>query len=228
VVLGGVLAMAGVWFLSEGDEPPTSGVRPAGAPETTAGSASGDTATTTIDVEALSSTDVFVVAPGSGGVTGVGDLHTYTVEVEQGVPVDPRTFAAEVEAILDDPRGWTAAGDVALQRVGSDAAPMFRVRLATPSTTDAHCAPLLTEGEVSCRNGEDVMINVVRWLAGAAPSKLPLAQYRQYVISHEVGHALGHEHEGCPGRGAIAPVMLQQTEGLQGCTPNPWPVPDAG
>jgi hypothetical protein len=114
---------------------------------------------------------------------------------------------------------------VALQRVGPDAVPRFRIRLATPPTTDAHCAPLRTEGEVSCRNGEDVMINVVRWLAGAAPSKLPLEQYRQYVISHEVGHALGEEHVACPGPGETAPVMLQQTEGLDGCAPNPWPYP---
>jgi hypothetical protein len=168
---------------------------------------------------------VFDVAPGTGAVTGGGDLSTYAVEVEQGIPVDLVAFAGLVERVLGDPRGWTAAGDVALQRIGPEAEPTFRVRLATPATTDAHCAPLDTYGELSCRNGAEVMVNLRRWVEGAPASRLSLARYRAYVISHEVGHALGHDHVDCPGAGQVAPVMLQQTLGLGGCTPNPWPFP---
>lgn len=183
------------------------------------------TTTTTIDARAIVPTDRFVPAQGPGTVVGTGTPFTYTVEVEDGVPIDPGVFADQVEDILSDPRGWTADGRVALQRVGPDQAPTFRVRLATPRTTDVRCAPLPTNGLFSCRNGEDVMINLLRWVEGAEPSGLSLVDYRRYLISHEVGHALGHEHVGCPGAGQPAPVMLQQTKGLQGCDPNPWPFP---
>jgi hypothetical protein len=183
------------------------------------------TATSTVDVAAIAPTDRFVPATGRSVVAGTGPLRTYVVEVEEGLPVEAAQLAEAVDATLADPRGWTARGDVSLQRVGPEDAPSFRVRLATPGTVDAHCAPLRTDGIFSCRQGSDVMINARRWFEGAAESQLSVADYRHYVISHEVGHALGHGHVDCPAPGAVAPVMMQQTKGLDGCDANPWPYP---
>ena len=162
----------------------------------------------------------YTVAPGTSAPAGTGgELVQYRVEVEDVVGISPVEFAAAVDAVTADPRGWTQAGTRRLQRTDTAS---LRIVLASPSTADRLCAPLNTAGKYSCRNGNDVVINADRWTAGV-PHFQPLDQYRIYVINHELGHALGHPHEPCPGNGQVAPVMLQQTIGLDGCTPNPWP-----
>lgn len=79
----------------------------------------------------------------------------------------------------------------------------------------------------SCRNGRNVVINEERWL-GASPAWNEaggsLSDYRQMVVNHETGHWLGFGHSQCGAPGAAAPVMEQQSMGLQGCAANPWPL----
>ena len=95
--------------------------------------------------------------------------------------------------------------------------------IVTPKTTDRLCAPYLTRGEVSCQNGNRVVLNAKRWLLGADSYGSDLTNYRRYLVNHEFGHALGKHHVDCPGPGKLAPVMMQQTKGLGGCRKNPWP-----
>ena len=168
-------------------------------------------------------TGSFTVAAGESAQLGSGRLVRYTVEVESGLPYGAAGFALAVDTTLADPRSWIGGGEYAFQRTDGDGD--VRVLLASPATTDQLCAPLRTRGEVSCRNGELVVINARRWAYGIEAYGDDPTAYRQYVVNHEMGHAIGFGHVGCSGPGEAAPVMLQQTYGLQGCHPNPWPYP---
>lgn len=144
----------------------------------------------------------------------------YTVQVERGLPQDRDRFARDVARVLGAERGWRSDGWSFTQ---VRERPDFTVLLASPDTVDRLCAPLLTRGEVSCRSGDRVVLNVKRWVRGVTYYGDDLRGYRTYLVNHEVGHALGKFHVGCPTPGAKAPVMLQQSKGLQGCVKNPWP-----
>jgi hypothetical protein len=182
------------------------------------------TTTTTEPSQAgVASTGEFRVVAGTTQAVGTGRLVTYRVELETGLTLSDASVAAVVDATLADARSWTAPGDVSLQRVDRDAAVV--IRLATPATVDALCRPLRTNGIFSCHRNGSVNLNVVRWQQGAEGWALPMSEYRSYMVNHEFGHALGHGHTGCPGAGEVAPVMMQQTKGLDGCTPNAWPYP---
>jgi Protein of unknown function (DUF3152) len=162
----------------------------------------------------------FTVVPGPAAPPAAPMLVRYTVEVEQGLTLTPAGVAEFVDATLADKRSWGAAGHT-FRRTASDGD--LRILLATPGTVDRLCAPLDTQGEVSCRNQGLVVLNARRWLLGAPAYGPDVLNYRRYVVNHEVGHFLGHGHVRCPGPGRYAPVMLQQTLGLDGCRPNPWP-----
>ncbi|WP_367324714.1 DUF3152 domain-containing protein [Streptomyces sp. HUAS ZL42] len=166
----------------------------------------------------------FVTASGGSGKVGTGKTLRYRVEVEKGLALSATEVAEEVERILADPRGWTADGTSAFQRV-SGGATDFVVRVATPGTVDKICGRqgLDTGGEYNCSVSENVMVNLRRWLLATKVYARDVPSYRALIINHEVGHFLGHGHVGCPGAGKPAPAMMQQIKGMNGCVPNVWP-----
>lgn len=157
-----------------------------------------------------------------------GPLRRYRVEVEEGAGQDADEFAGTVDAVLGDHRSWIASGDLRVRRVAGTPAADFTIYLATPATSERMCAEggLRTERYTSCRLPGRVIINLARWMEAVPDYGAPLEVYRTYVINHEVGHEFGEPHQACPGPGAPAPVMQQQTYGLDGCVANAWPYID--
>jgi hypothetical protein len=193
--------------LTEFDASLPTGQLPVGAPFTEAG------------------TKAWRIVPGTTPKVGEGTARTftYTVEIEDGVDTSSfggdDDFARMVTETLDNPKSWTHNPQFAFQRVdASDAKPDFRVSLTSPATVREGCGYAI-QLESSCYNpiyGPDaeprVFINLARWERGAKPFQGDIGSYRQYLINHEVGHAIGYtSHEPCDRNGALAPIMMQQT-----------------
>jgi hypothetical protein len=152
-----------------------------------------------------------------------GALRRYDVRVEKGLALDPDQTATTIAKVLNDERSWRGSGRWRFQLVSAGQRADLHIYLVTPGTTDRLCAPLLTRGEVSCQAGNKVVLNAKRWMFGVKYYGDDLKNYRRYLVNHEVGHSLGYNHVRCPGPGRPAPVMMQQTKGLEGCRKNPWP-----
>ncbi|AOS61788.1 DUF3152 domain-containing protein [Actinoalloteichus hymeniacidonis] len=193
------------------------------------------------------------VLPGTTEMLGVatGDTYDYTVEVEDGlnVPVDEDGFSTMVQDTLSDERSWIGNGHPDVQNIGirrvdetSGVVPDFRVILVSQSLAEERCSGGV-EYEASCRIEEMVYLNAARWVRGARDFQGETTRYRQYLINHEVGHALGRrQHVPCAVDGDPAPIMMQQSWSLSNdvlaqlspqayvadgkvCEPNGWPAP---
>lgn len=165
--------------------------------------------------------------------TASGRVVRYALQIEDGIPVDRAEFARTVHDILLDPRGWQTLDHVKFvnltaAQMAAGQRPDVRIMLATPATVDTLCAPLQTKGRVSCHNGPNTVLNLMRWQTAVPWYGTDIARYRIYQVNHEVGHAIGHGHQHCPKPGAPAPVMVQQTLSLEGCAPNTWPTVTKG
>ena len=133
---------------------------------------------------------------------------------------------AVVRSTLLDARGWQQAGFEF--RIDERGAP-YVVVLAEADEVDALCLPYDTAGLYSYQNGPVVALNADRWRTATPEWTGDLATYRQMLVNHEVGHLIGRHHPPepqCPEPGRPALVMAQQSTELDGCLPNPWPLPE--
>ena len=138
---------------------------------------------------------------------------------------DPATkdFEEVVKETLSDPRGWERAGFSLVHRSRT----RFRVVLAEGEVVDRLCLPYKTYGTYSCQNGPIVALNADRWRTATPKWTGTLEGYKRMLVNHEFGHLLGQHHPEvqCPEPGREAPIMAQQSTELNGCLPNPWPLP---
>lgn len=182
----------------------------------------------------LTGSGKFETVAGTAKAPGKGQKYRYRIDVEYGLGLDSALFAQAVQKTLNDDRSWAHDGDMTFERI-STGKPDFVITLASPGTTGEWCEKSgldTLEDNVSCDSAatERVMINAYRWAQGSStfgPDKL--FAYRQMLINHEVGHRLGHNHVSCGTKGALAPVMQQQTKSLDlngiTCLPNAWVYP---
>lgn len=220
--------------------PPVTTSTPA-APTTTVTSTTTSTTTTTTTTtttipETTTTTETTIpvnpqalsIAEGTHGLASARNVHVYRVEVEAATGFDPEEVARFVDETLFDDRSWTADGAVSFFRTDGDVPENgSRIIFASPDTVDFLCHPLDTAGYFSCRNGQNVVLNAERWVNAVPDWATSLTEYRQYLVNHEVGHALGQGHVDCPRPGFPAPVMMQQSKTIGECAPNSWPFPDA-
>lgn len=147
-------------------------------------------------------------------------VFNYSIETRGAVSTDIEDFAMKVSESLSDSRGWSQIATFQRSKSGE-----FTIVLSQASLLPSFSSACSSQW--SCRSGNYVIINEARWL-GASPSWNSgggsLRDYQHMVVNHEVGHWLGHGHVSCSGKGALAPVMQQQSINLQGCVHNPWPL----
>jgi hypothetical protein len=134
---------------------------------------------------------------------------------------DSAVFKEIAHPLVVHERGW---GNLQVVNNAEEADSVVKL---TPGDVMAEMFPQFAKKRLSAcdMRSREVWINEDRWFRHIPDeSQLPLAAYRAYVLQHELGHALGKQHAKCTPPGPV-PVMVQQTVGIGGCTPNPFPTP---
>ena len=146
----------------------------------------------------------------------------YAVKIEPSLGLDPLCIKNLLFLILNNDTGWINVTEKQFQLTSVEESDFVYI-FASPEKTDELCAPIETNSIYSCRKEQNIVLNFFRWQNGAVDFKNDMETYRIYLINHETGHILGWGHVGCPKEGAIAPVMMQQSKGTDGCIPYGWP-----
>ena len=147
----------------------------------------------------------------------------YGIRIEPSLGLDPLCIKNLLFLILNNDLGWKNVADKSFHLTSAEDSDYIYI-FASPDKTDELCAPIETNSIYSCRNENNIVLNFFRWQEGAVDFKNDMETYRIYLINHETGHILGWGHVGCPKEGAVAPVMMQQSKGTDGCVPYGWPV----
>jgi thiol-disulfide isomerase/thioredoxin len=135
-------------------------------------------------------------------------------------------FRLEVIDILADPENWAKYG---VNFIYSDDADTLPIRLTPVEEIDSSMQGFSYYTPSDTITGKPaIYINEGNW-EGGSKSKLPLHDYRRYVILHETGHhlqslVLPWGHSPHPQKdnecvGCVAPIMMQMTMGPEFISP---------
>jgi Protein of unknown function (DUF3152) len=152
-----------------------------------------------------------------GGKPSAPRLVTFWATVASDVHYPESGFLVEVNHYLHDPAGWMAKGY------------KFQLQKSKPDVTFilSKDRPDLQGLSFAHPKKGIVEVNATNWKQGVSKTHLSLYAYRQYVISHEMGHMLGYEHSNPHPHGQPVPVMHQQSRlGIEGFKPNNKVDPD--
>ena len=162
---------------------------------------------------------------GAGPTLGyAGQVWTYRVAVEVGLPVSLAEFTALVDATLGDPRGWAGRGERRFQRVAGSAS--FTVYLASPWTAYNLCRSVvdIRIGGVpytNCQAGAPVVINSDRYLHGASASPAASTRTGGTRSTTRSGTASASSTSTAPGRAAWPQSCSSRPSACRAASPTP-------
>jgi len=143
------------------------------------------------------------------------------------VGVTPASVNKVITRVLTDPTGWSRMG-YSFHRTTEKAArnrdprTVIHIRLCKPAVVKRVCN--IADRSCADLNLNKIYLNADRWLHGADKADLPLEDYRNALVAHEIGHLLSFDHVKCPGAGAEGDVMQEFTlRGWEGCLPTTKP-----
>ena len=123
---------------------------------------------------------------------------------------------------LNDGRAWP------FQWIESSRAPHWIVTLEDQAYIDSVARGIKGLSVTFLSETPASMLSLQNWVTVPRPLEglYSRTDYCRYLVLHECGHALGLSHARTCGPDGKAPIMIQQTRGLQGCAKNTWPLPN--
>lgn len=150
-------------------------------------------------------------------------VRTYCTSSRGVSNADLGDLTGKLAATYADPRGWGLDGLLAFRHVETGCE--YTVWLSAPG--DMASFGEICDSYYNCQAGANVIINDDRWNKATDPwnaTGASVEDYRVLVINHETGHRLGFpDNNNCPQPGGPAPVMMQQSVDLLGCTFSRFP-----